>query len=74
MADNDEVTRPITLYVEKINPSPDIRHIERRRVSVIHIEMSCEAAADIAKYIQSRDCTKPIGSIRIALVGRLVLS
>lgn len=71
----DDVTRPITLYVEKVEQEPpDIADlIESRRVSVVDIELTCQQARELVVALRKRDCRETIGSIRIRFKGRLVL-
>ena len=71
----EDISRPMTLYVEKINTDPNIGYIERRRVSVIDIELTCEAAEELVEYLRKRQCgNEIIGAIRVRLLGRLILS
>ena len=72
---DEDVTRPITLYVEKVSTDPNISYIERRRVSVIDIELTCEATEEMIEYLNKHKCeNKIVGAIRVRLMGRLILS
>jgi len=67
----DDVSRPVTLYVEKVEPNPEINYfIEKRRVSVIDIEVSKPLAEQIIEYLQERSQGQT-GAIRLRLLGRL---
>jgi hypothetical protein len=67
----DDESRPVTLYVERVEPNPDINYfIEKRRVSVIDIEITKTHAAQIIEYLQQRSQGQS-GAIRLRLLGRL---
>ncbi len=67
----DDHSRPITLYVEKVQ-QPDLEYIERRRITTVDVELSNIQAQELTDYLQSRK--DQIGAIRIRLSGRLVLA
>ena len=71
---NDEQTRPITLYVERVITDPNMQFIERRRLSSIDIEISCQDAEQLIEYLRKRNCQGLPGAIRVRLLGRLILS
>jgi len=70
-----DVSRPITLYVDKVNTNPDLLPLfERRRISVVDIEIKPQDAVDIIEYLRERNNQGNTGTIRIRLTGRLILS
>ena len=72
---SDEIARPITLYVSRFefdNISMD--YLERKRISVIDVEMSHEETERLLKFLQQRLEKKIPGAVRIRIFGNLVIS
>jgi len=70
----DDETRPITLYVERIiKDGISMEYTERRRVSRVDIELDQVAARELATHLLKRLESGMKSSIRIRLLGRLVL-
>ena len=68
-----DISRPVTLYVEKVETRPTLDHfIDRRRVSVIDIEVDAIQAVNLIEYFRERIQQGNSGSIRVRLFGRLV--
>ena len=73
MPKQDDISRPVTLYVERVENNPKIlEFIEQRRVSVIDIEVTASQAVQIMEYLRERNNQGNSGTIRIRLSGRLV--
>ena len=71
MDKEDDVSRPVTLYVEKVEPNPEINYfLEKRRISVIDIEITKAHAEQIVEILQERSQDQT-GAIRLRLLGRL---
>ena len=71
---SDDELRPITLHVTKIDLEiPTLRHIHRRRVQVVDIEMGVVEAEQLNQFVSQRLRESTPGSIRVRLYGRLVL-
>ena len=69
----DDISRPVTMYVEKIETNPSMERIfERRRVSVIDIEIPIIQAVALMEYLRERNNQGNTGSIRVRLLGPLV--
>lgn len=72
--DKDEVSRPMTLYVERVDTKTNIDYINRRRVTVIDVEIPLPQAEQVIEYLRERNQSNHNGAIRLRLVGRLILS
>ncbi len=71
----DEHERPITLYVSRFEfENISLEHLERKRVSVIDVEMSYQETERLMKFLEKRMATKTPGSVRIRIFGNLVIS
>ena len=70
----DDVSRPVTLYVEKIEPNPGKPNLkERRRVSVIDLQLSAIHATQLIEYLRERkDNLGPETYINIRFLGKLI--
>lgn len=68
-----DISRPVTLYVEKIETKPTItQFFERRRVSVIDIELPIIQATELIEHLKKRSDKGHTGTIRIRFLGRLI--
>ena len=68
-----EISRPVTLYVEKIETKPTMtEYFEKRRVSVIDLEIDAVQAVQLIEYLRERNNQGQTGSIRIRFLGRMV--
>jgi hypothetical protein len=73
MPKQDDISRPVTMYVEKIETNPSMARVfERRRVSVIDIEIPIIQAVALMEYLRERNNQGHTGSIRVRLLGPLV--
>jgi len=69
----EQISRPATLYVERVETRPSItEYFEKRRVSVIDIELTQIQAVQIMEYLRERSAGGDSGSIRIRFLGRLI--
>lgn len=72
----DDVARPITLYVSRFQFS-DIAmdYLERKRISVIDVEMSHQDAEKLCRFLRERlEENKTPGAVRVRIFGNLVIS
>jgi len=68
-----EISRPVTLYVEKIETKPTMtEYFEKRRISVIDLEIDAVQAVQLIEYLRERNNQGMTGSIRIRFLGRMV--
>ena len=67
-----EEMRPIAVHVEEITYNVNLRHIHRRRVAVVDLELTKEHITDLVKNLQER-LSKERGTIRVRFKGRMVL-
>jgi hypothetical protein len=70
----DDVSRPVVLYVEQIDPHPQpITVIENRRVSVIDLQLSAAHATILIEYLrEQKDAIEPNKYIRLRFMGKLI--
>lgn len=74
MASNEDVSRPITLYVEQFEfDDIDMEYLHRKRVTVMDVEMSLSDARELARYLQTRLNGEMPGTIRVRIRGLLSL-
>jgi hypothetical protein len=71
----DDFARPITVYVSRFQfEDISMEHLERKRISVIDVEMSYQDAEVLRKFLKQR-LDKPMhGAVRIRIYGNLVIS
>jgi hypothetical protein len=68
----EDISRPVTLYVERVDTSPELKkYIEQRRVTAIDIEITQIHAAQIIEYLKERSHGQS-GAIRLRLLGTLI--
>lgn len=74
MEHDEDVSRPITLYVDQfIFDDIDMSHLNHKRVTVVDIEMSLVDARELSSYMRYRLDDQVPGSIRIRIRGCLML-
>lgn len=74
MTSDEDVSRPVTLYVERfVFDDISMDHLQRKRVTVVDVEMSLLDARELARYLQERLDGELPGSIRIRIRGLLSL-
>jgi len=67
-----EEMRPIAVHVEEITYNVNLRHIHRKRVAVVDLELTKEHITDLVKNLSER-LSKERGTIRVRFKGRMVL-
>lgn len=74
MFSDEDISRPFTLYVEGFQfDDLTMDHLQRRRVTVMDVEMNLLDARELARYLQERLNGEVPGSIRIRIRGLLSL-
>lgn len=74
MTSNEDVSRPITLYVDEFEfDDISMDHLQRKRVTVVDLEMSLLDAHELSRYLRERLDGEIPGSIRIRIRGLLSL-
>lgn len=74
MTSDEDVSRPITLYVDAFEfDDLSLDHHQRKRVTVVDVEMSILDARELTRYLQERLNGELPGSIRIRIRGSLSL-
>ena len=68
--DEDE-SRPVTLYVERVETNPTFHYMERRRVSVIDLEISRPIADQLIAFLSEREEQDIAGTVRLRFLGTL---
>jgi len=72
---NDDIARPITLYVSRFEfDHINLDYLERKRISVIDVEMSYQEMVKLSEFLQNRLNEKTPGAVRVRIYGSLVIS
>ena len=70
----EEITRPITLYVSRISfDAQNLKYMERRRITVVDVEISASDTKILMDHLKERMKQNAPGAIRFRLLGRLVI-
>lgn len=75
MNEKEEISRPIVLYVSHFQfEDISMGHLEKKRVSVIDVEMDYIEAEKLMTFLERRLKRQLPGTIRIRIYGTLVIS
>ena len=71
----DDIARPITIYVDRFQfEDISMEHLERKRISVLDMEMSRQEAEKLRAFLRDRLSDNMRGSVRVRIFGNLVIS
>jgi len=70
----DEISRPITLYVEELETEIKADYTGRDRITAVDIELTREVTENLAIYLNARIREKFKSNVRFRLSGKMIIS